>query len=322
MEADVRIKNYDMILLLSRISTNPKSKFSSSLRLIRLHKGFSSLHKLYKQFHSELFNDFGKSHDTPLHRVMSEDYDDIRVISGVKDSCDKLEYLLDWLPNWYLRRDENYHRHDFDELKRLAKNDLASAKKLIRIIESTGDPVKILEFKLIIRAALDNVRLFHEQLFLNVKGPNSCDFKAVIGKLMLEKGIENVGISEMIVLRNPGGAQLSRWICWDKDTVRKIGYVLTNARHASGIFYDPLEDSVSEYKAWLYVETSETACTLKILNKSERLAAEITELTSAREKPEKRHLRELKITISHADEIINKQHYIATRVVIPFINTY
>lgn len=173
-----------------------------------------------------------------------------------------------------------------------------------------------------IRAALDSVIMFHEQLFLNVKGPHSCNFKAVIGQLMVDKEIQNVGVSDQFVIKDPGGPQLSRWICWDKDTVRKIGYVLTNARHASGVFYDPLEDSKKKFSAWLYIETTENACILKILNKSQLSAQEITEKTSAREKPEKRHLRELKITITYSEETINQQKYIVTRVLIPFINTY
>lgn len=320
-ESDVRVKNYDMKLVLSRISTNVTSKFAKSQLLTRLHKSFGNLSTLYKQFHAELYNDFGRAHDTPLHQIINGEFDNMKTIKGVRDSCDKLIFLLNSLHSWYFRTDNNHPDYNFDDEKQKVRADFRIAKSLILQIKSVNDP-KIEEFKAVIKNALIGAERFHSRLFLCVKGPARSDYRQTILMLIQEKGIPDVGVSESFKILNDAGSQYNRWLCWDRDTRRMVHYVINNSRHAKDEFYDPFDFSEEEKKAWISVEINDVSCTLLILNKSEKTAAAITEETNLKEKPEKRHVKELKIEIKYADVEINEQKYIETRIILPFINTY
>ncbi|RVT97329.1 hypothetical protein EOD41_18695 [Mucilaginibacter limnophilus] len=323
---DVQVKNQDMHIVLSRLSSFRGSKFYGSKKLMRLHTGFQDLKVLYKQFHSELYNDFGLAHDTPLQLVIREITNSLRTINAIEDSCDKVIFLLEKIPIWHLRKIGLVNNAEADTtLKSEINNHLNSAKEfLANKSNNLFVPETAKKFKSIVRAAIDHLKAFHDRLFLCVNGLDAWDMGDVLADLIKQQQLQ-VGVSRNIKRPLQKSLDYSNWICWDREVISSVCSIIGNARHCNKnliLDYYNENESNSVKSGWITVDIGERYLTIKMINFSKQTANEISSLTGKRNKPEKLHLKELNINVNYVDVKYQDNTLVETIIEFPYLNTY
>ena len=320
-ESDIKIGNQDLQILCSILSLNPNSKFANSNSLKRLHKKYKNLKDLYKQFHSEIFNDYGIKHDTPLQLIVKMEYT-LTVVREAEDACDKISYLLKEIPKWYFRNDED-ESSEFMNIDNRIENLLNEYKYVSTNIVDITQSESLEKLNRIAIELFSVLLPIHNKLFICV-GLNQKNFPLVgfVNEVIQASGLE-IGVSEEFkkLLITDETLQLERWIIWDRDVVRKMGFLFNNVRYSNEKIEDPFGMNGVKMQGWISVEYFENDNRLSIIifNKSDKQSKEIKELTSKKIKPEKLHLRELEISIDYEDIIINQQDILKTIISFPYI---
>lgn len=318
-EGDVQVKNLDMQIVLSRQSSYRDSRFFGLKKLMRLHMGFQTLKILYKQFHSELFNDFGLAHDTPLQLMVREMSTTSIATTTIRDSCDKVIFLLDRIPIWHLRKLDSDPQKDT-----LLQANIVRQLNEIKgfVFDSEFDGIERLEnFKRIGDICVEDLRNFHDRLFLCVNGQEAQNVASVLGDFTNEANLK-IGVSVNLPISRPND-DFSNWICWDRIVLDSLVAILGNTRHANrNLILNPYGDGKEVMEGWLTAELGDGQFILKIANYSELRAADVINLTSKRNKPEKSHLKELDITVNYKDFLIDDLVLLETIIKFPYLNSY
>lgn len=320
-ESDIKLGNLDMQILCLILSIDNKSKFSNSNYLKRLKKGYKNLKDLYKQLHSEIFNDYGIPHDTALQLIGKKEYS-LSLIREAEDICDKLIFLMNKIPGWYYRVYGNNEIHKKIEELKIYVLRYKEASLTITSIDNQE------QLTLINRFAKDIFNGFipiHETLFISIglrsdKFPLKDRMQSLISEFKYDIGLSN-NFKKLPL--NDENLQLERWIAWDRNVERKIGFLLKNAEKggASAKIGDPFISNSELKNAWISIEyfELENRLELYIFNKSELTSNEVTERTKLKIKPEKLHLKELEISIVYDDVLYNNELLLKTIISFPYI---
>ncbi len=320
-ESDIKISNFDLQILLAYLSLNTNSIFSRSNILKRLHEGYKNLRDLYKQFHSEIYNDYGIAHDTPLQLIIKEEYS-MKVIRESEDACDKLLSVINKIPNWYLRFNGDNRLDHTIAIKNLS-NLMVKFKEISTEIEHLSDSTTLQNLRNVTKQIFKVLNPIHEKLFVCI-GLKVDDFplKSCINKLINESD-EKIGLSKSFTKLNISqDTLLERWITWDRDTERKMTFLLGNTKHALSEIADPFDTNCEVLKkAWVTIKYNEPENNLSILiyNMSNIKSTDVKHRTSLKIKPEKLHLKELEIFIDYEDVIINDIPLLKTIITFPYL---
>ena len=318
-EVDINIGNRDMQILCLILSLNPNSEFNKLKSLNRLRKGYENLKDLYKQFHSEIINDYGIKHDTPLQLILNESNHKLKNIRQAEDSCDKLHYLLEEIPSWNYRNDNSKFQND--NYIKTSIDMISSYKNESQKINANYEEISTL--KQIANKLFKFLELIHNELFLCVGIGLDDEFpiKQKINEL-IEKSDLDIDFSENFkkIDLYTKDRMIERWIVWDKDVERKFSFLLKNIEHASKSINDPFNRTSVKKKAWLNIDyyEPENKLSLVIYNHSNKFAQEVKASTNKKIKREKLHLKELKISIDYEDYIVGNTKLKLLKTIITF----
>jgi hypothetical protein len=325
-ENDIKVINQDMEILCYSLGIDNSSPFSTSKNLKRLNKGSKNLKDTYKQLHSEIYNDYGIIHDTPLSLMSKEisiskenTSENIRKITNAKDSCDKILNLLELIPKDHYRFVEN-----IEAQINQVKSDIVSYKQNSTKVDANNIKQQAM-------AILSNLQIINSLLFVSI-GLQGSEFPlSDLLNTIISENKYNIKLSTKFQKLSSADLQIERWIIWDKMVNTKIRNLLHNAdkgnKDVSGnnspiLIADPF-DNLTETKAyaWISIEYDELNNNLSLIiyNKTDILAANVQEKTQLKPKYEKRHLKELDIKINYQDETINSERLLKTIITFPYL---
>jgi hypothetical protein len=321
-ENDIKVINQDMEILCYSLGIDDSSPFSTSKKLKRLHGGRNQLKDTYKQLHSEICNDYGIIHDTPLGLISNEiqSKNIMRNLRNAENSCDKILYLLDLIPNDYYRQSENIEI----QITQI-KNSLKLYKQNSKEIKNDADTHELDNIKQQVDIILEELQKINSLLFVSIELQEKDDFPLLrlLNDIIREYSY-NIKPSIMFKEITPHDSQIKHWITWDKMVNTKVRNLLHNANKgnnpSSFLITDPFNSSNKEKVcAWVSTEYNEhkNNFSLIIYNKTDILAVKVQEKTQLKPKYEKRHLKELDIEIKYEDEMINNERLLKTIILFP-----
>lgn len=274
MKGSNRMPNYDMLILFSYLSSN-KMKFGEFEDVGKLRLTSMKDDKIYRIFHSELFNGNGKSHDRPIQRIIDNAINSTIELRRTEDSIDCIIYALEHIHEFnlvvnnneesisiektiefikktkvflqengkkiddYKKNKENFKRK-FDELFNILE---AIHKRLFCPLNLINDDSEITEFELRKR-----VESFKEKVSEKFGG------KYDIGFFNFEQ--LNVEDSHNI---------FERWIIWDKTVIQEIEYLIDNAHEHSYEKFRMSDDLEDMHRVWISIKYADDYSSLSLL---------------------------------------------------------
>lgn len=287
-ERDITINNYDLELLLCYFAQNEQSKFAESHKLMgHLKSNVHNIIKTNKLFHSEIYNQHGKVHNTPLQKidVMIEDSEYKRNdFIAAQNSCGKILFLLDKLPHWHANSDIEV-TDMISKIKDsigLLKDEIQKfvEKKEMNVQSSVGDDIFKVTQKL--KQAFNLLKKCHSYFFVNDNNLRISLEQVIHSQSEYSVKIENE------IERSP---EITNWINWDSQIINKVKYIVDNCKHANK--KKIIDEDGLEYDMKIKIEYDKDHLRLIFLNQCEHTLEFVIDRTSKKKKPEKQHIREL-----------------------------
>jgi len=303
-QSEIDVSNFDMLILCSYLAINSNSKFSTSKRSLRLLKKYKLLKDLYKQFHSEIYNDYGAIHDTPLQLMNKSEYLGAKSIAyEAQDSCDKLLFLIKEIPVWHSRQ---YQKNFYQKTESLV-NLITSFKRKILPNSNTRDYINQIQEDL--KNIFEGLKPLHFGFFARLgKDNGQLTFRNHISELLrgheIKKDSKGIGIrlneyinisSEFIDLEE---GMVKKWIVFDKNIKNFITQVLSNVRHSYIKIKDPYnENEILTSFGWLNIEYCKDRVELKLTNSSKNSSREVEEKMNSKTKQARIDAKQLDTTL-------------------------
>lgn len=326
-----RALNFDMLIILCQFVDNPKSKYANSVRLKRFLKGYNSLIELNKQFHSEIYNDYGNVHDTYLQQLIrlneASKYQSEVFLKAIV-SCDKILYLFDEIDRFLMRGIGKEQMFD------IAKQQLNSVKSKLKKIKSTEILQKYRDdWQPATESLFDTLKEIHHEYFTMIGMAYENEFKLfgdfqyliseVLKVLPAFKNVQpyqfEIGLSANFKKYDFKRTQLEKWIAWDEYVVKKVKYIMSNVRHTNGKLSDPFQSESIKKDMWVAVNYKDSAIEFWFLNLSTKTAAEIIEEVKNKKKIERQHIEQLGGSIRYEDFVSGKIKLLKTVLTLPYI---
>lgn len=311
---DIVLKNFDLQILLSYISSYLDSKFNNVKSLKRLRGGIRSIKEIYEQFHSEIYNDNGESHDTPIQSIIKMGYSGIQNIRDSEDSLDKIKYLLENIPKWNLLNIDNDKQIFFEDINECIDNCKISSKQIVDIKDIKPGNKLIISYRNDIVILFEKLNILHQSLFLplNISNKNNIrSVKNIIQEIVSEFFSMNVSISESfcnfnfkkyLSLNNIN----ERWIIWDKEVYTELKYLIQNSVTHSVEYLNKSENAFeNNICSWIEIDhlPEQKIFQIIICNRSSENAEIVREKTKYKNNRSSQvHLRDLSIIIDYVDE--------------------
>lgn len=338
---DIEVLNLDLELLLSYISQSKESKFSN-IPTLKRHFGskyISSILSVYKNFHYELHNDFGRIHNTALKNILLlNQYTPIcnEKISQTISSCEKLEDLLSLFPLWNTR--DLFHKEKMLELNTEIQDLIVLLKKhfdnivlcqmqnpaIVNYIESDLLNSELCPIQNAIKSLNEQLFELHNLLFTNIgiqqidRFPLKEEVKTLIESYLLNGERYKICFADFEKKNDP---EYERWISWDKQITKKISYIIDNVKHSCGYmdleknYYNIFDDNLTLVNMLVSVKYQENFLLLIFENYSEKSNDYISLKAGAKNKPEKQHIIDLGGRIYYTGNEINPNLYLVQTIV-------
>ena len=326
MKRSNRNPNYDMLILLSYLGVKYKEIFGDIEDARKLRQTLMTDDKAYKMFHSEIYNDNGKTHRRPIRRLLDNAITGTQDLKRVSDALDCLEYALNHILNWNFV-DWNGMATDISVDEALEK--IASNKVLMKSISYADYLEKKAEIRSQIRDLSDYLSEIHRKLFmpLNIINEN-VEFTEEFVLFDRLKGWsvkDHFDIGYLKIQRmNVGQSHIfERWMIWDRTVDEELKYLLDNAaQNSGGKIPNPEDGSGDEvHDMWLgvsYAADFSTASLLIYNKKKENVNAKtVKQETSKKRRLERnRFIEDLKISVDYSDQ---KNDVLLTKVTFQLI---
>jgi hypothetical protein len=324
-QADIYVRNFDMLILCSYLALNSNSNFSHSKKAIRLLKKYKSLRDLYKQFHSEIFNDYGIIHDTPLQLINKGEYrGDTNIINNAQDSCDKLLFLINEIPDWQSR----LNNHKYPDTGHI-ENVILEFKQKTSLDRIPSTKKYFYEVKEIIERIFNNLKPFHQGFFVPLgKHNGELTFRQHLIDLVNRNNNEKdiilnnyIKFSKKFIDLPINDAEIKqKWIIYDKNIENFIFEVLTNVRHAPQKIQDPFYDDQNlSSTGWLNVDYYSDKIELKLKNYSQEDSSKIEERMNSKVKQARIDASDLGVRLELSSVEINTFFLLETKFIIPIL---
>jgi hypothetical protein len=325
---DVSIKNYDLELALSYLSQNQNLIFSKSKKLINhLKPNLRNIKLIYKQFHSEIYNDFGKIHSTPLQKIINFTENtpyDKSMFQRAINSCDKIIYLLYYLPFWNSSIINDLSINDTkSEIEKTKKSiaNFINQKKTANILALYCED-EIFDLKKIVQNTLNEIKLLHSCFFINM-GENKDGEMLLLNefKKLIKKSEYREHIEISMNFNNYKYIEINKWINWDLPILNKLAYIIDNIKHANGTkMKDPYNANSDEKSMWISIEYVDKGLRISFFNKCNQSIQEAIKTAYSRIKPEKHHIIELGGKIDYFEKsFLQIGSCLQTVIELPFI---
>ena len=326
LQSEISITNFDMLILTSYLASYDNSKFKKSKKAVRLLKKYKILKDLYKQFHSEIYNDYGAIHDTPLQLMNKGEYiGDDKIVYQAQDSCDKLIFLIKEISHWQSRQNQKEYEQNISALI-LQINDF---KNKINSIENTRKYLS--NIQKILNAIFSNLKLLHFGFFAPLgKNKNNLTFRDHILEIL--NGYELMKDKNGIAIKYGDYIKISKkfidleedlikkWIIFDKNIKNFIHQVLANVRHSLKKIKDPYNESDSELSfGWLNIEYCNDRVELILTNSSKKNNLEIEKEMKTKTKQARIDAKQLGSTLELSSENHVDCTILKTKIIIPLI---
>ncbi len=328
--SDININNYDLELILSYFAQNESSKFSKSKKLVgHLKYNSYNLKSINKQFHSEIYNDYGRIHNTSLQNILNLGEDSIldkQLFVFALNTCDKLEALINNYPIWNSNDQtenpiilKNYFK-DINNVKILLSKTINQNQEYEKV-SYIDDKINSLKEKL--TEMFENLKKLHRLFFMPVYLiSNHDDFL----KIEIERIIKSMNYSfkEIVISKGfvpQGFIEIQKWVNWDRQIIKKIEYLIDNTKHAENVkIKDPFNEESKSADMWISKESDNDFLILTFYNFSSIKADIVNSKTKNRIKPEKQHIFEIGGCIEYDDfTILVNGVILKTILKLPFI---
>lgn len=313
------VKNIDILIYLCYFSNyheNNSIKEYSEIR--RYLKGYKDLLDLNKQFHQELYNDYGKDHDTPLYLTAVQlKFTKLFFEQSYSSIC-KLRYLL-----------KEYDISDFNRIK--------TFQELSDVTDEIDEKIKELKSQIVKYKNYDELRFdneieeirkvthpifsflrnkfleIHENLFISLSlDKDEFNLRQELIDLISNINSDNSEVKKTIgistAFRKPATTGYSnikeRWVIWDKAVVTEIIYLLRNCKHIDpeDLFPDPFDTKSGEKRhMWIYTTYTDTHLFLRFVNLTTANAAEVEQNSANKFRYEKVRINKLGGSFKYAN---------------------
>lgn len=315
-----RIKsiNLDCIILLAILYLKSPEKFHelSGIKEVReIIKDAGT--KPYKEFHFQLFNNFGNTHNTALQAIISEDYSKRNTIQRASLCLDKINSIIKDFDFYQLNTDKsaeelsilyfniktlyeeiNIEIHNYN--KRALKNSDYSQKLKNTII-------------LKIETVFNLFKEIHSYIFMEIETEhNEFKLKDELDFIISENYTNQLSLCSKII-KPDYSSQITKWYHWDALIKKQIIYIFDNNKHASRLAKDPSnENSDSLKNMWVNIEGKENFLCICCYNHSSNNIDQIKDHYFKKIKQERIHLEELggKIEFELEDDLLKTMLYI------------
>ena len=318
--------NYDMLILLSYLGVKYKETFGDIEDARRLRQTSMTDDKAYRMFHSEIYNDNGKTHSRPIRRLLDDAVTGTLDLKRVSDALDCLEYALKSILDWNFV-DWNGRVTDLSVDEALGK--IAVNKDIMKSISYAGYIEKKAEIRTQIQDLSNYLSEIHRKLFmpLNIINENVefSDEFVLFDRLKGWSEKDHYDIGYWGIQRmNVGQSHIfERWMIWDRTVDEELKYLLDNAVQNSGGKIPNPEDGRGDemHDIWIgvsYAADFSTASLLIYNKKKENVnAITVKEETSKKRRFERnRFIEDLKISVDYYDQ---KNDVLLTKVTFQLI---
>lgn len=348
------ISNKDIEIFLCIFAQEDDSPMHD-IQILRRHfksSYISCLNDVYSNFHNEIYNKFGRIHDTSLVTIS-----EITSISPFKEeiflnaisSCDKLSELINNFPIW------NCRSHLSNEITKQIIEKIIHLKKGLESF--TSEEYQKEECINAIQFEVENVQreliYFHSHFFVNIgiqdtdknNFPLKNEIQSITNTYKFDEEICE-SLVGMYKFNKSDAIEFEQWISWDKQVKNKVKYLINNARHGIGYiaksdfdtdfcYYTKddsrikcdknsctiVDDGITKllYRMLISIEYKDTFLEFHLYNYSPIDHIQITNRTNKKNKPEKEHIKELKGKIYYKSEKVdNGLHLLDTILELPY----
>ena len=324
--------NYDIIILLSYLGARYGEVFDKIEDAIKLRRKTLSIDMAYKTFHSELFNDNGKSHNRPIGRMADKAISTTQNLREVEDALDRISYSLNEINKWDLAHWNDSSDDITTDYIKEVKDEISDFKDDFKDENGPLDwesyRKKEDEIQDKLKVLIKKLKSIHQDLFipLNIIDDNGCYKDEFMLKERISKWCEmyDFGMSKISRAKANGHNIFERWITWDRAVDAELNFLVQNAvEHSGGEITCPVPHTTNEemHKAWISIEYAEDLSTMLLLlyNKMKPgITVEyIKKQTEKKQRYDKIHLKEnLKIIIDYKPFTDN---IVITKVTFPII---
>lgn len=265
----IRVDNNDILLFLIYVTlTNGNADLAERQEMKRLLMRYNKSELLIKEFHSELFNDNGQYHQTPLHKMVHSEEPTPYLIRDAYSSIKKLRFLLEEtevaiLINLDLTEDI---REDMMEIDAYAE----SLYNKIKVINKYNDQVfeqKISEIYLQVKPGMkylyEKFAKFHKYLFiqLNIKASNTFLLRDELIKLseLEEFKKYTIGISKGFLRPKFDSSSIQeKYIPYNTKIKSIIKDIFSNCQHIQKKVKDRYNVQSTPHHVWISTDWDKT----------------------------------------------------------------
>jgi len=318
-----RIKslNLDAIILLALFYLKEQHRFQFLVEIKEVNELIDSRgRKPYQDFHYQLFNNFGSTHNTALQAIITEDYSRRNTIQRASLCIDKVNNILN-----------NFDFHQFncnrtaEDLSILYYNIKTLTTEINEEINDYANlAIKILpNTQKLRKGILEKIKhLFalyleiHSFLFMDIETEQS-EFKFFeeLQDLINNNYPNKVTISNSIS-KPDYSSQITKWFYWDALLKRQVLFILNNHKHSEKKISDPYyKQNDVESDMWVNIKGSDKTISLLFYNYTNKGVEEIEREYFNKIKQERIHLEELggKIDFTLENNILE------TELIIPYL---